>query len=301
MKHLVELQSLETDEINSILEKAEEMTRHTTGMPLHGKLLASLFYEPSTRTRLSFEAAIIKLGGQVLWTENAGEFSSAAKWETLEDTIRVIGGYVDAIVLRHNETGAAERAARVSNIPIINAGDGAGQHPSQALLDLYTIQRELGKIEGITITMVWDLKYGRTVRSLCYLLGKYSDIKIVFISPEHLKMEQDIKDYLLKHKIKFEEQTDMNAHLPKSDIVYMTRIQKERMSASEAQTADVYSINEWNLDLLAPHARLMHPLPHLSEINLPINVEQNDPRVAYFRQAQNGLYIRMALLSILIK
>ncbi len=301
MKHLVDLQSLDTSEVTEILQRADQMVGHSTSLPLNGKLLASLFYEPSTRTRLSFEAAIMKLGWKVLGTENAKEFSSAAKWETLEDSIRVIWGYVDAIVLRHDEKGAAERAARVSRIPIINAGDGAGQHPSQALLDLYTIQRELWRIDGLTITMVWDLKNGRTVRSLCYLLGKYKDIKIAFISPEYLRMGDDIKEYLTRHGIYFEEKTNLNTQLPKTDIVYMTRTQKERMSADDAGKPNMYSISPENLHLLQPHARLMHPLPHVDEISLPIDTEENDPRVAYFRQAQNGLYVRMALLWMLIK
>ena len=186
----------------------------------------------------------------------------------------------------------------VSSIPIINGGDGAGQHPTQALLDLYTIWKEIGMIDNVTIAMVGDLKFGRTVRSLCYLLGKFNDIKIIFISPQHLSIKDDIKDYLKKHNVQFEEKTELDKFLPLVDILYMTRIQKERMSDEEYINAnEKYKITEENLKLLKKNARLLHPLPHVGEIELSISTEQTDRRVAYFRQADNGLYIRMALLS----
>jgi len=245
---------------------------------------------------------MLKLGGNIISTENAKEFSSAIKGESLEDTIRIVSSYADIIVIRHFEEGAAKIASSVSPIPIINGGDGSGQHPTQALLDLYTIYKEIGRIDNITVVIVGDLKHGRTVRSLCYLFGKFKDIKIIFISPEHLKIKEDIKEYLKKHNIKFEEQTELNKYLPKADIVYMTRIQKERMSDEDYnKSKEIYSITEENLKLLKKTSRLLHPLPHVEEIKLSLKTEQKDKRVAYFRQAKNGLYIRMALLSYLLE
>jgi aspartate carbamoyltransferase catalytic subunit len=205
-------------------------------------------------------------------------------------------------VLRHFEEGSSKIAASVSSVPIINGGDGSEQHPTQALLDLYTIWKEIGGIDNTTIAMVGDLKHGRTVRSLCYLLGKFKNVKIIFIAPENFLIKEDIKEYLKKHDTKFEEQTDLNKHLPWVDVVYMTRIQKERMSDEEYKNAKMaYKITKENLNLLKENARLLHPLPHVEEIDLPIKIEQTDKRVTYFRQAENGLYIRMALLSYLLE
>lgn len=301
MKHLIESQQLDIKTIFKIFKKADKL-RKSKSTPLKGKIISTLFYEPSTRTRMSFESAMLKLGGKIISTENAKEFSSASKGESLTDTIRIISSYVDAIVLRHNENGASRTAASVSQVPIINAGDGSGQHPTQALLDLYTIYKEIRRLENITILMIGDLKYGRTVRSLCYLLGKFKNIKITFISPPSLKINKDIKKYLEKHNISFNEETNLNKNLPNADIIYMTRIQKERMSKIEYNKAKkTYKITEENLKLIKQKSRLMHPLPHLEEIELPIYIEQNDKRIAYFRQAKNGLYIRMALLLFLIK
>ena len=307
LKNLIESQQLDKETIFNLFKKADEL-RESVKNPLKGKILATLFYEPSTRTRLSFESAMLKLGGQVISTENAKEFSSATKGESLEDSIRTVASYSDIIVLRHFEEGAAKVASSVSPVPVINAGDGGGQHPTQALLDLYTIWREIGSLENINIIMTGDLKHGRTVRSLCYLLGKFKNlqstrgVKITFISPEHLAIKDDIKTYFKKHKIAFEEQSDLNKYLPLADVVYMTRIQKERMSEIEYNKAkEAYKITKENLSLLKPKSRLLHPLPHVEEIELPIETEQKDKRVAYFRQAQNGLYIRMALLSYLLE
>ena len=300
-KNLIESQQLDLKTIFDLFNKADEL-RNSAKKPLNGKILATLFYEPSTRTRLSFESAMLKLGGKVISTENAKEFSSAIKGESLEDSIRVISEYSDIIVIRHFEEGAAKRAASVSPIPIVNGGDGPGQHPTQALLDLYTIWKEIGKIDKIKIAMIGDLKYGRTIRSLCYLLGKFQDIKIIFVAPKHLSVSDDIKDYLKKHKVSFEEQTELNKCLSQVDIVYMTRIQKERMSDKEYEgVKEIYQITKKNFELLKKSARLLHPLPHAEEIKLPLEIEQTDERVAYFKQAKNGLYIRMALLSYLLE
>ena len=301
LKHLIKSQQLDIKTIFAIFKKADEL-RDLISKPLEGKILATLFYEPSTRTRLSFESAMLRLGGNVISTENAKEFSSAVKGESLQDTIRTVSSYADIIVLRHFEKGSSKIAASVSSVPIINGGDGTGQHPTQALLDLYTIWKEIGKIDNSIIAMVGDLKHGRTVRSLCYLLGKFKNVKIIFISPENFLINNDIKEYLKKHNIKFEEQTDLNKYLPQVDVVYMTRIQKERISDEEYKnTKMVYKITKDNLNLLKENSRLLHPLPHTEEIDLSVEIEQTDKRVAYFRQVENGLFIRMALLLYLLK
>lgn len=302
LRHLVRSQQFKTEVIDQLFSTADTFRNHPHSDVLHGKTIVTLFYEQSTRTRLSFESAMLRLGGNVISTENAREFSSAAKGESLEDTIRVVAAYVDGIVLRHFESGSARKAAAVSPVPLINAGDGKGQHPTQALLDLYTIKDELGRLDHLKIACVGDLASGRTVRSLCYLLGKYKDIEITFISPENLRMGNDIKNYLKRHKVRFGEQTNLNRVLPQADIVYMTRIQKERISAADYQAArGQYVIDITNFKLLRPTARLMHPLPRIEEIELPIKLEQTDKRVAYFRQARNGLYVRMALLEHMLR
>ncbi|MBU2576248.1 MAG: aspartate carbamoyltransferase [Nanoarchaeota archaeon] len=298
--HLIESQQLNKEHIMKLFKRANEL-RAFPSNSLKGKILTTLFYEPSTRTRLSFESAMLKMGGQVMGTENAKEFSSAAKGESLEDSIRVIASYSDAIVMRHNETGSATRAAKVSPVPIINGGDGKGQHPTQALLDIYTIYREFGRLDNLKIAMVGDLASGRTVRSLCYLLGKFSGIEIIFVSPENLKIGEDIKEYLGRHNIQFQEKDNLEEVLPEVDIIYMTRIQKERISLENYEKAKgKFVINSLNIPLLQKDSRIMHPLPHIEEIKLSVEIENNDSRVAYFRQAENGLYIRMALLEEMI-
>lgn len=301
---VIESQQFDREILTDIFEVAREMEKiekNSTGSKLlGGYLMATLFYEPSTRTRLSFESAMKRLGGEVLTTENAREFSSAAKGETLEDTIRTVEGYSDIIVLRHFESGAARRAASTANIPIINAGDGPGQHPTQALLDVYTIEREIGRLDGIRLGLVGDLANGRTVRSLAYLISKYKDIKIYFVSPDVVKMKDDIKDYLTSKGVEWEESADLLEVASKCDVVYQTRIQRERFG----ERIDLYEaargryiVDRKVLDVMAKHAIIMHPLPRLDEITVDVDA---DPRAAYFRQAKNGLYIRMALLKLLL-
>ncbi|KAL2944761.1 Aspartate carbamoyltransferase 2 chloroplastic [Bienertia sinuspersici] len=232
LSDVLEAQQFDRDTLSAIFEVAREMEKVEKNSPgsqiLKGYLMATLFYEPSTRTRLSFESAMKRLGGEVLTTENAREFSSAAKGETLEDSIRTVEGYSDIIVMRHFESGAAKRAAATAEIPIINAGDGPGQHPTQALLDVYTIDREVGKLDGINVALVGDLANGRTVRSLAYLLAKYDDVKIYFVSPDVVRMKDDIKEYLTSKNIKWEESADLVEVASKCDVVYQTRIQRER-------------------------------------------------------------------------
>src|SRR5690349_10944346 len=263
---------------------------------LAGQVMAALFYEPSTRTRLSFEAAMLRLGGQTMGTDNAREFSSAAKGETLEDTIRIVSGYADVIVVRHKEEGAAKRAASVSDVPIINAGDGPGQHPTQALLDLYTIRTELGRIDGVKVAMVGDLANGRTVRSLAYLLSKFKDVGLWFVAPPQVAMRDDLKAHLDEHQVPWVETQDLESVLPEVDVVYQTRIQKERFTDPDVYNAvkGVYRIDRSSLALMRKYAVLMHPLPRVDEIAPEVD---DDPRAAYFRQARNGLHIRMALLD----
>lgn len=301
LRYLIESQQLDKELLFFLFKRADEL-RAAQAKPLHGKVLATLFYEPSTRTRLSFESAMMHLGGQVLSTENAKEFSSAVKGESIEDTTRIVGAYADGIVIRHYEEGASKRAVAVATKPIINAGDGRGQHPTQAILDLYTIWREIKKIDGITILMVGDFANGRTVRSLAYLLGKFSDIKIIFVSPPNLRVGEDIKQYLKRHKVIFEEKENLSEALSRADVVYMTRIQKERMPHEEYEKAKgKYVLDEKALTLVKKEAIIMHPLPKVDELNIPIAVEQTDKRIAYFRQAENGLYARMAILEHLLK
>jgi aspartate carbamoyltransferase catalytic subunit len=262
--------------------------------------MASLFDEPSTRTRLSFEGAMLRLGGQALGTESAGQFSSVAKGETLEDTVRIVSGYCDVLVLRHHEVGASKRAAAVSAVPVINAGDGPGQHPTQALLDLYTIRKEVGRLDGLRIAMVGDLANGRTVRSLSYLLSKFDGIRLVFVAPPEVAIGRDIKSHLDERGTTYEETVDLDKVLPDVDVVYQTRIQKERFAGrmdEYQRVRGVYVIDAEAMRKMSPSAILMHPLPRVGEI--PEEVDA-DPRAAYFRQARNGLYIRMALLSMVL-
>ena len=301
MRHVIESQQFSRSLLEDLFARADDIKRephHFIGR-LAGQVMAALFYEPSTRTRLSFEAAMLRLGGQTMGTDNAREFSSAAKGETLEDTIRIVGGYADVIVLRHSEEGAARRAAAVSDVPIINAGDGPGQHPTQALLDLYTIRAELSRIDGVRVAMVGDLANGRTVRSLAYLLSKFKDVKLSFVAPPQVAMRDDLKAHLDEHHVQWAETQDLDAVLPEVDVVYMTRIQKERFTDPAAYEAvkGVYKVDKTAMARMRKYAILMHPLPRVDEISPQVD---DDPRSAYFRQARNGLHVRMALLDRLL-
>jgi len=301
LRHVVESQQFSRDLLEEVFRRADEMRAepHRAAGRLQGRVLAALFYEPSTRTRLSFESAMLRLGGRTMGTDNAREFSSAAKGETLEDTIRIVNGYADVIVLRHDEEGAARRAAAVSAVPIINAGDGRGQHPTQALLDIYTIRAELGRVDGVEIAMVGDLANGRTVGSLTYLLSKYRDVRIWFVAPDAVAMREDIKDHLDEHGVEWSETADLESILGKVDVVYQTRIQKERFAdpADYLAVKGVYRVTPGTMERLGPQAIVMHPLPRVDEIDPAVDA---DPRAAYFRQARNGMYVRMALLDMVL-
>lgn len=236
----------------------------------------------------------------VIESQNAGEFSSAAKGETLEDSIRIINQYADVIVLRHPEKGASARAAAVSDIPVLNAGDGAGQHPTQALLDLYTIKKEIGKIDGVKIAFAGDLKNGRTVRSLSYLLGKYKNVHIYFISPKGLRIGDDIKEYLDKQKVSYEEMETWDKALPVADVLYQTRIQKERFKnpAEYKKYKGIYILTMKEVGKMKKGAVVMHPLPRVDEIATEVDESE---KAVYFKQARYGLLIRMALLKEIFK
>jgi aspartate carbamoyltransferase catalytic subunit len=298
LQHVIESQQFDRALIAELFALADSLEKENTH-PLTGKILATLFYEPSTRTRLSFESAMHRLDGGVIATENAREFSSAAKGETVEDTIRMMNHYADAVVIRHFEKGAAARAAAVATIPVINAGDGAGQHPTQALLDLYTVYKEAGKIDGIHIAFVGDLKNGRTVRSLAYLLGKYDGIKMTFISPPSLAIGEDIKEYLTRSNVSFEELNGWDGVLSQVDVLYVTRIQKERF---EDQGAYEKVKGSFVLTMKEEHqmkegAFIMHPLPRVDEIAVEVDSSE---KALYFKQARYGVLIRMALLTYLL-
>src|SRR5665213_254273 len=301
LAHVIESQQFSRSSLEELFARSEEIKRepHRFMARLNGQVMAALFYEPSTRTRLSFEAALMRLGGWTMGTDNAREFSSSAKGETLEDTIRIVSGYADVIVLRHSEEGAARRAAAVSSVPIINAGDGPGQHPTQALLDLYTIKDELNRIDGIKVALVGDLANGRTVRSLTYLLSKFKDIKVWFVAPPSVAMRDDLKAHLDEHHVSWVETQDLESVLPEVDVIYITRIQKERFSDPAAYDAvkGIYRLDKDSLALMRKYAIVMHPLPRVDEISPEVD---DDPRAAYFRQARNGLHVRMALLDRLL-
>ena len=277
------------DDFSARLAKGERLRL------LDGKLLATVFYEPSTRTRLSFESAMQRLGGGVVSVAEAKTASSVAKGETLADTVRTIENYADAIVLRHSEVGAAQAAADAASVPILNAGDGAGEHPTQAMLDLYTIRAEKGKIDGLRIALVGDLKNGRTVHSLARALSQFK-VDFSFVAPAALSMPSEVSDYLRVRDFIVEETNDLARTLQKADVVYMTRVQKERF-ADPKQYDKLKNFYILNRDVVS-HAKdnllVMHPLPRVDEITADVD---SLPNAAYFRQARNGVYIRMALLA----
>jgi len=297
--HVIGAKQFSRAELEALFDAAQEMESVVArggDRRFAGKIMTTLFFEASTRTRLSFESAMHRLGGSVIGTENAAQFSSAIKGETLEDTIRIVSGYSDLIVMRHTEIGAAERAAKVATVPVINAGDGAGEHPTQALLDMYTIRKEFGRIDGVRIAMVGDLAYGRTVHSLSYMLTNYDDVTIYYIAPDNVQIPENVKRFLEEKGVRYVETADLEAAAGEVDVVYQTRIQKERFPSLEEyeKAYGKYIIDAALLRRMRKDAIVMHPLPRAGEITEEVDA---DPRAAYFRQAQNGLYIRMALID----
>lgn len=277
----------------------EAVARHGGTDDLRGRVLATLFYEPSTRTRFSFEVAMLRLGGSVVGAEDAREHSSGSKGETLEDTARIVGGYADGIVVRHYEEGAAARMAAVSPVPIINAGDGPHEHPSQALLDLYTIERELGHIDGLSIALAGDLANGRTVHSLCRMAPLYHNVRLYLVSPQVTRMRGDVLEHLSAHGVPYHETEDLAEVVGEVDVLYQTRVQKERFANPDdyRRACGLYTVDHALMARLRPHAIVLHPLPRVDEITPEVDA---DPRAAYFRQARNGLFVRMALLKVLL-
>lgn len=264
---------------------------------LQGKILANLFYEPSTRTSSSFMAAMLRLGGQVIPINNV-QYSSVTKGESLPDTIRTLESYSDVIVIRHPDVGSAEIAARYAQKPIINAGDGVGEHPTQALLDFFTIVEDLGNVNGLKVAMVGDLKYGRTVHSLTKLLVNY-DVEFSFVSPEILRMPQDVLDVVQKSGHKYSVTENVQDVVADADVLYITRVQKERFAdlSEYEHMKDFYVVDDTLMAQAKQRMIVMHPLPRINEIAYTVD---SDPRAAYFRQMRNGMYIRMALLAAVL-
>ena len=304
LKHVISARQFDDPEfLLWLFESANQMERDDVFRaltdPLRGRILATLFFEPSTRTRFSFEAAMQKLGGGVLSAENARANSSATKGETISDTIRVVSGYADVIAIRHYEQGAAEAAARISPVPIINAGDGIGEHPTQALADVYTIKKELGRLSGLRVALVGDLLNGRTIHSLLPLLCLYSGVTVDLISPWQLRLPLRYREYLMEKGIKFHEGDRLDGAIEYADVAYITRVQGERFASKEEYDAvkDVYVMDAEMANRLKPEAIIMHALPRVNEISPDVD---SNARAAYFRQAKNSLYIRMALLKYLL-
>ena len=301
MKHLIDIKDLSTEEIDELIDVAKDIidNRQKYAKKCEGKKLATLFYEPSTRTRLSFEAAMMELGGNVLGFSSANS-SSAAKGESVADTVRVIGGYADIIAMRHPKEGAPLVAAMKSEVPIINAGDGGHNHPTQTLTDLLTIQCEKHRLSNLTIGICGDLKFGRTVHSLITAMSRYANIKFVLISPDELKIPDYVKtDILEKNNIEYVETNDMEKYMKDLDILYMTRVQKERFFNEEdyIRLKDYYILNKEKLETAKEDLCIMHPLPRVNEISVDVD---DDKRACYFKQAKYGKFIRMALILKLL-
>ncbi len=296
-KDLVSIDDFSTDEILKILDLTEEFEKHPCSKLLDGKVIATLFFEPSTRTRLSFESAINRLGGRIIGFSDVSS-SSVSKGETLNDTIRTVNNYCDLIVMRHPMEGSARFASEIATVPVINAGDGANQHPSQTLLDLYSIRKTQGRLDGLNIFMVGDLKYGRTVHSLMMAMSRWNPT-FNFISPEELKMPDEFKLYLDNLGLKYYEHNDFTEIISRADIIYMTRVQKERFSdpIEYEKVKNVYVLRDSMLKNTKPTMRILHPLPRVNEIHQDVD---SNPKAYYFDQALNGVYTRQAIVCSLL-
>ena len=302
MRHVMSPLDFSVEELDKLLTLANDIEKNPEkyAHACDGKKLATLFYEPSTRTRLSFEAAMMNLGGNVLGFSSA-DSSSAAKGESVADTIRVTSCYADICAMRHPKEGAPLVASMASSIPVINAGDGGHQHPTQTLTDLLTIRSLKGRLDNLTIGLCGDLKFGRTVHSLISALIRYPGIRFVLISPEELRVPSYIReDVLTRHNIEFEEVERLEDALPKLDILYMTRVQKERFFNEEdyVRMKDFYILDRQKMELAKEDMYILHPLPRVNEIAVEVD---DDPRAAYFKQAQYGVYVRMALILTLLE
>ena len=301
MNHLIDILQLSTQEIDELVEKATDIIANPEAYAhkCDGKILATLFFEPSTRTRLSFESAMLSLGGKTLGFSSASS-SSAAKGESVADTVRTVSCYADIIAMRHPKEGAPLVASMRSEVPVINAGDGGHNHPTQTLTDLITIHKEKGHFDNLTIGFCGDLKFGRTVHSLVAAMSRYTGVRFVFVSPEELKLPRYVKEQYVKSKnIPYTQSTCLEEVMPELDILYMTRVQKERFFNEEdyLRLKDSYILTPEKLENAKEDLRILHPLPRVNEISVAVD---NDPRACYFKQAQNGRYIRMALIMKLL-
>ncbi|OEC83636.1 aspartate carbamoyltransferase [Photobacterium damselae subsp. damselae] len=298
-KHIISIPEFTRDELELVVETAGKLKAEPNPELLKNKVVASCFFEPSTRTRLSFETAVQRLGGTVIGFDNGGNTSLAKKGETLADSVQVISSYVDAFVMRHPQEGAARLASEFSNgVPIINGGDGANQHPTQTLLDLFTIQETQGRLDDISIAFVGDLKYGRTVHSLTQALSKFNNVRFYFIAPEVLAMPEYICEELDDAGITYSLHSNIEEVLPELDILYMTRVQKERFDESEyAHIKSAFVLNAKMLEEARPNMKIMHPLPRIDEITTDVD---KTPHAYYFQQAENGVYARQALLALVL-
>lgn len=298
MRHLIDSTDLTIEEIDVIMNRALDIIAHKEMYidSCHGKTLATLFYEPSTRTRLSFTAAMMELGGNVLGFSDANS-SSVSKGESVADTIRVISAFADIVAMRHSKEGAPRVASEFSRVPVINAGDGGNSHPTQTMTDLLTIRRELGHFDNLTIGLCGDLKYGRTVHSLIKAMHRYAGVRFILISPAELKLPSHIKSELVDD---CEEAATIEEAMPRLDVLYMTRIQQERFADKDQyeRLKDVYVLNEEKMKLAKQNMIVMHPLPRVNEITTGVDA---DPRAAYFRQVENGKFVRMALIYTLLQ
>lgn len=301
MKHLMNPLDFTTEELDRLFDLAHDIENNPQkyAHSCEGKILATCFYEPSTRTRLSFESAMTRLGGRVIGFSDANS-SSAAKGESVSDTIRIISCYADICAMRHPKEGAPMVAAEKSSIPVINAGDGGHQHPTQTLTDLLTIRSLKGRLNDFTIGLCGDLKFGRTAHSLIHALTRYSDIRFIFISPEELRVPDYITDMLKEKKVPYEEVVRLDNVMPQLDMLYMTRVQKERFFNEEdyIRLKDFYILDSAKMELARDDMLVLHPLPRVNEISVEVD---DDPRAAYFKQAQYGVYVRMALILTLLQ
>ena len=296
-KSLVSIDDLSNNEIIKILDLAEEFEKKPDGDLLSGKVIATLFFEPSTRTRLSFESAVSRLGGKIVGFADSST-SSVSKGETLKDTIRTVSNYCDLIVMRHPLEGSARYASEISMVPVINAGDGANQHPTQTLLDLYSIRKTQGTLDNLNIFFVGDLKYGRTVHSLMMAMARWKTT-FNFISPEELRMPEEYKLYLENIGLKYYEHTDFTDIISRADIIYMTRVQRERFSdpIEYEKVKNVYVLRNSMLNNTKPNLKILHPLPRVNEIHT--DVDEN-PKAYYFEQTLNGVYVRQSILCSIL-
>jgi aspartate carbamoyltransferase catalytic subunit len=296
-RSLVSIDDLSTDEIIRLLDMATEFEKEPIQNLLEGKVVSTLFFEPSTRTRLSFESAISRLGGKIIGFTDASS-SSVTKGESLNDTIRTVNNYCDLIVMRHPIEGSARYASEIATVPVVNAGDGANQHPTQTMLDLYSIRKTQGKLENLNIFLVGDLKYGRTVHSLLMAMARWN-ATFNFIAPEDLKMPEEYKMYLKNLGLKYYEHTDFTDIVSEADIIYMTRVQKERFSdpMDYEKVKNVYVLRNSMLKKTKPTMRILHPLPRVNEIHTDVD---SNPKAYYFEQALNGVFTRQAILAFLL-